>query len=168
MNQCERLKGSDILSSSELDHMRAIDIVETALKDAPGNPDIGWLHDFVRRSPDDAAKKSANQSDKMMLIEAAAVARLRGLDGPDIASEAETIAAEAIAVLKVSEEIYWELASIYRRTDELEKSLETLDKIGRMGGGRAVAAVKHALPLARRLKRHDLVADLAEAVAKTL
>jgi thioredoxin-like negative regulator of GroEL len=169
LDQCERLRLSDAASAPEMDNLRALEIVDGLLKTDPDDATISWLKSYLVRSKSHEVAGSPAQDDKMRLVEGAAIARLRGLDGkPDIVAQAEQVVAEALETLKVSEELHWELATIYRKADELDKQLDLLDQIGRGGGGRAVMAVKHALPLARRLKRHNFGADLARAVAKTL
>lgn len=168
-DQCARLLAQDRVDASQMEQIQAMAVVDKLLAAAPDDADLAWLKAYLARPPQDAPKGITTQDDKMHLIEAAALARVRGLEGrDDIVPAAEDIVTEALRTLTISENLLWELAIIYRKADEAEKLLDVLCDIARMGGQRAVQAVKQALPIARRFKRHDLAATLAETVAKTL
>ena len=168
-DQCARLQLQDTTDTPQMEQLHALDIVDKLISAQPDDAELAWLKTYLGRAHQAAPQGVATRDDKMQLIEAAALARLRGLDKTAAnVPAAEHIVQEALETLKVSEDLLWELSTIYRKAEELDKLLDLLDQIGRMGGSKAVTAVKHALPIARRLKRHDLVADLAEAVAKTL
>jgi tetratricopeptide (TPR) repeat protein len=169
LDHCERLRLAGTGNALEMDHLQAVDVIDALLASTPDDPTLDWLKSYVIRSQTRPAAPLSAQNDKLRLIEAAALARLRGLNNPDtMVDEAQKIVQTALQTLLVSEELHWELATIYRKAGQLDQLLDLLDQIGRMGGSKAVQAVKHALPIARQLKRHDFGAALAEAVAKTL
>jgi len=169
LDHCERMRLTDGSTAAEMDQMRAQGIVDGLRVADPDDADLAWLKSFVAQTQSVQAQGAATPDDKMRLIEGAALARLRDLaNDPDRVAKAEAIVTDAMETLKVSEDLHWELATIYRQADQLDKQLDLLDQIARMGGSKAVLAVKHAMPLGRRLQRHAFVADLAEAVAKTL
>ena len=167
LDQCQRLAITGDVSAPEMDRMRAATILGDLEKATPENADIAWLKSYLDRASTAAPAGQDTQDDKMRLTEAAALSRLRALDEADV-DAAEKIVSDAMATLRLSEALNWELALIYRKNDRFDDALDLFAAIGRMGGSKAVLAVKHALPLARRLKRHEMAAELAEDVAKTL
>jgi len=166
LEQAQRMASSPNQSSPEQDKLRALSILDGLKAASPGDESLHWLRSYVERASEH--RPTENRIDeKAQLLEGAGLARLRALSEGEVAS-AEEIVANAIKEIGVSEALHWELALIYRKADRLEAALELFAKIARGGGAKAVPAVKHALPLARRLKCHEMVADLAEDVAKTI
>lgn len=166
LEHCERLQGEDNISTLQMDKLRARKMVTDLIKASPENADLAWLKEYLDRSQQ-AEKVETQQSQKHMLIEAAALARLRALDESEVEA-AQAIVEEALQTLVTSEALTWELAIKLRKAERLDEALDHFVWIGQRGGPKAVQAVKFALPLARRLKKHILFADLADDVAKNL
>lgn len=167
LDQAVRMQAAGPAETPQMSKLRAVRILQDLQSADPDNADLTWLADHLAQA-DTGTTEARKREDTAYLAEMAAVARLRDLQEPADLPAAKAVAQDAAAKLGFCETVQWEMALLYRKHDQLDAALDLFAEIGRHGGARAVQAVKHAMPLARRLKKHDLVAQLADDVAKTL